>query len=180
MYDGGIHVAESSASPRYWPGGAEMIAFNSHGSHRMVMLQFQPLWDYVDEVREFCSRFVARGFGNDVAQQIGMIVYELVDNAVRYGDDKELVLRIERSEDSIVVCVANATTDERAARLRSVLGEMSNLPAAEAYTRALSRSTTLPDKESGLGLPRVRYEGQAELQLDTAPGRVSLMARLSA
>ena len=125
------------------------------------------------------SKYVTRTFGGDTGQKVGMIVYELVDNAVRYGDGGELVLRIERTESSIVVCVANATTDEKAARLRRVLREISNLPPAEAFAQALRRSVTLPPSESGLGLPRVRLEGDAELQLDTAPaGSVSWRAAL--
>jgi hypothetical protein len=144
----------------------------------MLMLQFKPLWDYIDEVRDFCSRFVTRGFGNDgIGQQIGMIVHELVENAIRYGDEQELVLRIERTSDAVVVCVANTTTDERAAQLKRVVKELLSMPPEEAYARALRRSMSLPSKESGLGLPRILHEGQAELQLDVAPGRVSLMAR---
>jgi hypothetical protein len=152
-----------------------------HGSHRLVMLQFKPLWDYIDEVRDFCSGFVRRSFGDDeVGQGVGMIVHELVENAIRYGDEKELMLRIERSDDSIVVCVANTTTNEGGLRLRQVMQELEDLSPSEAFARALRRSTSLPAKESGLGLPRILHEGKAELQVDIAPGRVSIMARRSA
>src|SRR3954462_43790 len=106
-------------------------------SHRLVMLQFEPLWDYIDDVRDFCSGFVRRSFGDDeVGQGVGMIVHELVENAIRYGDEKELTLRIERSDDAIVVCVANTATDSAGMRLRKVMQELEDLSPAEAFERA--------------------------------------------
>ncbi|HVU01618.1 MAG TPA: hypothetical protein VHE30_07700 [Polyangiaceae bacterium] len=146
--------------------------------NRMVMLQFKPLWGYIDDVRDFCAKFVSRGFGDGgVGEHVGMIVHELVENAIRHGDERELVLRIERTEDALVVCVANTTTDERAAELRRVVAELAKWSPEEGYQRALGRCTQLPKSSGGLGLPRIRYEGRAELQVDVAPGRVSLMAR---
>ena len=90
------------------------------------------------------------------------------------------MLRIERSDDAIVVCVANTTTEDGGTRLRQVMRELEDLSPAEAFERALRRTTSLPAKESGLGLPRILHEGKAELQVDIAPGRVSIMARRSA
>jgi hypothetical protein len=156
-----------------------LILESTHaGTDRLVHLRFKPLWLYVDAVREFCGFFARATFENEaVGQRVGLIVHELLENAVRYGDEKELEVRFERSNDAILISVVNTTTDERAGKLRALFEEMTTLTPVAAYNRALTRSASLPATESGLGLSRVRYEGQVELQLETSPGRVSITAR---
>ncbi len=146
--------------------------------HRLVQLRFKPIWLYLDTVREFCGFFARASFEDDrLGQRVAVIVHELVENAVRYGDDKELELRIERKDDSFVVCVVNTTSSERAEKLRHVLAELTSLAPGAAYERALRVAGSLPADQSGLGLARVRYEGAVELTLETSPGRVAITAR---
>ena len=145
---------------------------------RLVLLRFKPLWLYVDAVREFCGFFARASFTNEeLGQRVGLVVHELIENAVKYGDERELELRIERVPGEVLIRVANTTTDERAQKLRAIFDQLANVPPADAYTRALQRAATLPQHESGLGLPRIQYEGQVDLQLETAPGRVVITAR---
>lgn len=146
--------------------------------NRLVELRFKPLWLYVDEVREFCG-FFARATFEDAAigDRVGLVVHELIENAIRYGDDKELELRMERAEGHVVIQVANTTTDERAKRLSVVFAEMMAIPATDAYARALQSAASRPSIESGLGLPRIRCEGQVDLELQIEPGRVCITAR---
>lgn len=147
-------------------------------AHRLVELRFKPLWLYVDHVREFCGFFARATFDDEaLGQRVGLVVHELVENAIRYGDEKELELRIERSEGGVLVCVANTTSDESARRLQEAFDRMLELLPEVAYTRAMERAVMLPSTESGLGLPRVRYEGQVDLNLEVGPGRVCITAR---
>jgi hypothetical protein len=148
------------------------------GTDRLVQVRFKPLWLYVDAVREFCGFFARATFANDgLGQRVGLIVHELVENALRYGDEKELEVRLERRADEVVIRVANTTNDERARKLRGVFDALAKLSPAEGYTHALQHAASLPATESGLGLPRVRYEGRVDLDLDIAPGRVTITAR---
>jgi len=145
---------------------------------RLVQLRFKPLWLYVDAVREFCGFFARASFKDEeLGQRVGLVVHELIENAVKYGDEKELELRIERMPGSVVIRVSNTTTDDRAQKLREIFNQLANVAPVDAYTSALRRAATLPDTESGLGLPRIQYEGQVDLQLETAPGRVVITAR---
>jgi len=150
----------------------------TNGSHRLVQLRFKPLWLYIDAVREFCGFFARATFEDaELGQRVGLVVHELVENAVRYGDDQELELRVERSIAGIAVHVANTTSEARVARLKKVFDELMSLRPADAYKRALRNAALLPPSESGLGLPRIRYEGQVDLELDASPGRVAITAR---
>ncbi|HEX4340437.1 MAG TPA: hypothetical protein VH062_31225 [Polyangiaceae bacterium] len=151
---------------------------NETGPDRLVQLRFKPLWLYVDAVREFCGFFARATFEDEgLGQRVGLIVHELLENAVRYGDEKELEVRIEKTGGSIIISVENTTTDDKAVKLRAVFDELASQTPVAAYNRALAHAASLPATESGLGLPRVRYEGQVELELSTSPGRVSITAR---
>ncbi|HVU02464.1 MAG TPA: hypothetical protein VHE30_11960 [Polyangiaceae bacterium] len=146
--------------------------------NRLVHLRFRPLWLYLDQVRDFCGFFARASFDSDqLGERVGIIVHELVENAVRYGDDQELEVTLERRADEILVCVANTTTDERAGKLRALVAEMARQSPGEAYAAAMRLAATLPKTESGLGLPRIRYEGRVDLEVETTPGRVSVTAR---
>ncbi len=148
------------------------------GTARLVQLRFKPLWLYVDALRDFCGFFAKSSFEDErLGQRVGLVVHELVENAIRYGDEGELELRIERNGASVSVLVANTATDDRAARLREVFQNLTSQSPVDAYQTALQRAPRLPQTESGLGLPRVRYEGQVELSLDTTPGRVCIIAQ---
>jgi hypothetical protein len=145
---------------------------------RLVELRFKPLWLYVDEVREFCGFFARATFEDPmVGDRVGLVVHELIENAIRYGDEKELELRMERSEGVVVIRVANTTSDDRAQRLAAIFSEMMAMPAGDAYARAMQSAASRPSIESGLGLPRIRCEGQVDLELEVAPGRVCITAR---
>jgi hypothetical protein len=147
-------------------------------SHRLVELRFKPLWLYVDEVREFCGFFARATFEDaELGERVRLVVHELVENAIRYGDERELELRLERTEGAVVIRVANTTSDERASKLAARFSELMASSAADAYANALQSSVTRPAIESGLGLPRIRAEGQVDLELEMQPGRVCITAR---
>jgi hypothetical protein len=147
-------------------------------SRRLVQLRFKPLWLYVDAVREFCGFFARATFDDPiVGQRVGVIVHELIENAIRYGTDEELELRVEREEESMAITVANTTTNDQADRLRQVLTELNAVEPRDAYFRALSQAAHQPQGMSGLGLPRVRYEGAVSLELELQPRRVCMTAR---
>jgi hypothetical protein len=151
---------------------------NEARSDRLVQLRFKPLWLYVDAVREFCGFFARTTFDDEgLGQRVGLIVHELIENAVRYGDEQELEVRLERAKHEVIISVVNTTSDERATKLRRIFDDLAALPPATAYARALEHASSLPTTESGLGLPRIRYEGNVELALETSPGKVCITAR---
>lgn len=151
---------------------------NEARSDRLVQLRFKPLWLYVDAVREFCGFFARTTFDDEgLGQRVGLIVHELIENAVRYGDEQELEVRLERAKHEVIICVVNTTSEERSTKLRRIFEDLASLSPATAYARALQHASSLPKTESGLGLPRIRYEGNVELELETSPGRVCITAR---
>lgn len=166
-------------SPRSVRTGGNVTALaEGVSNNRLVELRFKPLWLYVDEVREFCGFFARASFEDAaVGERVGLVVHELVENAIRYGDEKELELRMERSDGLVVIRVANTTTEERAQKLAAIFEDMMSISAPDAYVRAMQSAAGRPSIESGLGLPRARWEGQVDLELQREPGRVCITAR---
>ncbi|HMI94142.1 MAG TPA: DUF6272 family protein [Polyangiales bacterium] len=151
---------------------------DSNSVDRMVQLRFRPLWLYVDEVRDFCGFFARATFAADtIGERVGLVVHELVENAIRYGDERDLELSLERSGDRISISVANTTSDDRAVGLRERLAELAAMSPEQAYTHAMEQSVMKPVTQSGLGLARIRYEGQCDIELQMSPGRVRVTAR---
>lgn len=145
---------------------------------RLVQLRFQPLWLYVDAVRDFCGFFARATFDDGaVGDRVGLVVHELVENAIRYGDDAELEVRVEHHGEAMSVAVTNTTTAQQAERLEAVFEQLATADAGEAYQKAVESSIRGPQETSGIGLPRVRFEGQVELSLCRSPGRVTIVAR---
>ncbi len=144
----------------------------------MVHLRFKPLWLYVDAVREFCSFFARATFDDrEVGQRVGLVVHELVENAIRYGNDAELELRVEHWESELGVVVANTTTEERADELGRIFRILHEMDPENAYVDAVKASASRPAGLSGIGLARVRHEGRVSLELAREPGRVTVTAR---
>jgi len=112
---------------------------------------------------------------DELGQRVGLVVHELLENAVRYGDEQELELRLEKREKEIVICVVNTTTDDRALRLRALVDELK--------ARRPPRPTREPCSTPWVALhgerprsARVRYVGQVELFL-TVTRQVTITAR---
>jgi signal transduction histidine kinase len=150
---------------------------NAGDAGRFVNLRFKPLNLYADAVREFCSSFARATFEEPgLGERVRLVVHELVENAIKYGDD-ELELRIECSDADVVIRVTNTASEARSKSLRQTFEALMRIPAHEAYAEALRAAASLPHTEAKVGLSRIRYEGQVDLHLDLSPGKVSVTAR---
>lgn len=156
-----------------------MMESETAPARRLVHLRLKPLWMYVDTVREFCDFFARASFEKEeVGQRVGLVVHELMENAIRYGsEDDDLDLSIERNEGVVVVRVANTASEASARGLQEVFAALHTLPPCDAYVYALQNVSQRAAHESGLGLARVRFEGQVDLGLQVSPGRVCITAR---
>jgi hypothetical protein len=144
----------------------------------IVQLRFQPMWLYVDALREFCGFFARATFDDKaVGQRVGLVVHELIENAIKYGDEIELELRVEKYDSALAVIVSNTVSDEAAERLSKRFDELEGSDPATAYLDAVRDAVLKPSGVSGLGLTRIRHEGKVRLSLERQPGRVSVTAR---
>ncbi len=142
-----------------------------------------PQWTRIDQVRQAVGHAIAAAIGDrDLRDALAMVSAELLENAFKYGHPEKPDVRITvaTQDDRLVVTVINAV--ERTAPHARTLAERIawvnefDDPLA-AYRAALERIFAGGPGASGLGLPRIRYEGGCALECDTSTaGMVTVRA----
>jgi two-component sensor histidine kinase len=121
---------------------------------------------------------------DDVAYRLGMAAHELIENAAKYASDHRAQLRIERmgegdEEQSVALSIKNTTDAVHAQRLATQLEEMQACPDAGEYYRTLMRRAAKQrGRAGGLGLARIRAEGQMTVTFAREGADVCVRAEL--
>lgn len=141
---------------------------------RSMKLVVKPNWEEIEEVRNSSSEFFrSHGFSGDAVNALTMVISELIENGIKYGNFKvpenKVILTIHIGSRVVTVEVVNPvdeTAHDHLKRLdRTIQWIRGYQDPFQAYTeriRAVSKRP-LRDKESGLGLVRIAYEGKSIL-----------------
>ena len=128
-------------------------------------------------------RFVEESFENligdpDAVHRVSLAVHELLENAAKYsvGEQAGLTVRFEADGPSASIKLTNETTPEHIARLRACVGEIQAAAEPFAHYQKLMRKMVGADQESGLGLARIRAEGDLNLSLEIDGSMVTIVA----
>jgi anti-sigma regulatory factor (Ser/Thr protein kinase) len=134
---------------------------------------------FVDDLRRFTEQLVgAARVGDDRGGQLALAVHELVENAIRHGGRRpiELEVAVAPERDEVTIEVRNACGRAQYDALRARLDRLEADPdALHAYVETI-RSTPHTVR-GGLGLPRVRFEAELELDARHDGERVTITAR---
>ncbi len=117
----------------------------------------------------------------DLVQRLTVIIHECVENAVKYAkpdSTSDLVLRIQRDREQIVVSVCSHPDPAHLPSLRAELARIGSVEPRRAFADAIARAAAEPHAAARLGLARIRHEGRAELSLEEHEGgTICLTAR---
>lgn len=145
-----------------------------------LAIRMRPPWRFIDEIRRFVESFCAcaPGCPEHREAQLAVAVHELVQNAVpRAGQgDVELLLDVDPNLDRVIVEVTNPCTDAEYEELRRRVERMNAQPDALVHYVETMRSAP-SHVRGGLGLARIRYEGQLEISLRRDAGKVTVVAQ---
>jgi two-component sensor histidine kinase len=121
----------------------------------------------------------AHGFSDDTVQSLGMVASELCENAIKYGafPDRnsrqiEVLVRPGKSLSRVLVRVTGPVqigNNPHFRRFKETLDWLQDHEnPMEAYLERMQLAawTRASDEESGLGLPRIAYEGQSLLSYE--------------
>jgi hypothetical protein len=145
-------------------------------------LSIDPNPRFVSVVRRFVEATFDRLLGDpDVVFRAAMTAHELMENAAKYSLGSKALLRVscqrEGSEAVVSIYLANETTVDHIDRLRERIVALTSAPDPFAYYQRLMRQTARSTSdESGLGLARIRAEGEMSLVLDVRGTTVGLHA----
>lgn len=137
-----------------------------------------PDWDHIEEASEAAVEFLEKqDLSDDAVSTINMILCELVENALKYGrfsERREVEMTVELSGGAVTVTVVSPVREESLVHLKrldqTVQWIRGHQDPFEAYIERLKEISKKPltDEESGLGLARIAYEGQAILDFVVA------------
>ncbi len=143
-------------------------------------VSFRPNFRLVSTVRKFTEEFYQRMLDDhDASERVALATHELLENAIAYASDDETGVRVELSDDVLVVKTWNRTSPERLAILRGMIDEMNRAEDPNAYYQALMNKTAYRQDGSGLGLARVRVEADMAISYEVTTDMVCVAARTS-
>ena len=152
------------------------------GSTLRLGLQIQPRSRMVSIVRRFVEESFAKLVGDSEAVfRVSLAVHELLENAAKYavGDKTGLSVHFESNGAAARIRLTNQTTPEHIARLRACIDEIQGSAEPFVLYQTLMRRTFGVQDESGLGLARIRAEGELDLSLEIEGSMVTITASCS-
>jgi hypothetical protein len=137
-------------------------------------LTISPEWDEIETVRNKCSEFLLEnGLSETVIHAGAMVVSELLENSIKYGDfsnkKSDVGVIISISSHTITIEVSNPVNEVAYGYLdtldKTIQWIRGFQDPFQAYIDMLKEVSRRPmsDDNSGLGLVRVAYEGDAIL-----------------
>jgi two-component sensor histidine kinase len=142
-------------------------------------LQIQPQPRMASIVRRFVEEsFEGLAGDPDTMFRVSLAVHELLENAAKYsvGDKTGLSVYFESAGHAASVTLTNRTTPEHIERLRACIKEIQDSPEPFLLYQTLMRRTFGVQEESGLGLARIRAEGELDLSLEIEGSTVTIVA----
>jgi two-component sensor histidine kinase len=132
-----------------------------------IRFDSRPLMASITSTRRFIYETYEPQVGPDASSRLAMVVHELMENLAKYADEGPVQLDVEflptQAEGKIRVSAKNHALPSRLAELKQVLDELSsNLDPHEMYLHFMNKAVERSEG-SGLGLARIRVEGEMEI-----------------
>lgn len=143
----------------------DLINYNSDSSEYLDMT-FGPKWDYVSLTKAYIENFLLINLVDKAfISKIAMTASELLENSVKFSTRKGIRFKIKENKNdrTIEVIVYNYAEKEQAIELLKLLEEIEKRDPLKFYIQKMKESVDLVEGESGLGLPRISYEGGAKI-----------------
>ena len=141
---------------------------------KSIEFTVKPEWDEIEEIRNDSAEFLqAHELSDDTIHSLSMIISELIENGIKYGNFKmvenrvSVIINIDRNTVTIeVLNPVDEDADKHLSRLdRTIQWIRGYQDPFEAYIERIKEVSKKPlkDAESGIGLVRIAYEGKALL-----------------
>ena len=142
-------------------------------------LKIQPHPRMVSIIRRFVEESFEKLVGDPEAVfRVSLAVHELLENAAKYsvGDEAGLHVQFASDGNSARIELTNTTTPEHIGRLKACVEEIQQSTKPFELYQTLMRRTYGIQDESGLGLARIRAEGELDLSIKIQGREVTIIA----
>jgi len=130
-------------------------------------------WEFIAIFRRFVSGLVYELFKNeDRAKKIELAIHELIENSMRYSPEgSDIHVNAKEKKNCIIFQIRNFPLEKKRGDvfeyLKKELGELNKMDPKEAYLQKLAATQEDINAELHLGLARIRYETNADLEIET-------------
>jgi hypothetical protein len=122
-------------------------------------------WDYIPITRTYIENFLKCNYiKNDTIAKIIIATSELLENAFKYSNKEGIRTKIQKRKDekTIELVVYNYAEKNSAENLVKYVYEIDKVDnPLQFYLRKMKDA--VKHKHNGLGLPRIKYEGKADI-----------------
>jgi anti-sigma regulatory factor (Ser/Thr protein kinase) len=156
----------------------DTVTKNSIEQRDTFALKFDIDWEYVDVIRSFVNSFLQKALiDNARSDKVAMAVSELLENAVKYGDQEKnkrlnnIHIQLDTFKDNkmVVFFIENTSKPENIEVLKEQLKIVNKGNPKEMFVSKIKQSLLSEDK-SQLGLARIRYEAGGKIFLEIKKG----------
>ena len=172
-------MAEGSYSLKLPPKGRRLEALGDRPA--FFSMGFAPTLEIVSVVRRFVESFYAELIDDPtLSGRIAVTSHELMENAVRYCSGEEATIRVSlgRLGDGFMSSIRtrNVAKKDDIERVRGLLERVTSAPEADALYQEMLIESAQRELGSGLGLARVRAEGEMKLEFETWDNTIEVVA----
>lgn len=136
-------------------------------------ITFGPIWSYIPLTRNYIENFLMINLEEQLGiNKIVMTASELLENAVKYSSEDGIRVKITKhiDKDMVDLVVLNALIKTDYEKLKVKVEEANNAEnTLEYYVNKMKESYARNDGKAGLGIPRIRHEAEAKLNLTYFP-----------
>lgn len=147
---------------------------------------FKPNVELVSVVRKFVSEFYERVAPDaETVSRIALATHELLENAVKYSQTHETVLRVEVVPEvlppAVLVRTWNHADPQHLDKLRRTVTALNEAGDPTTHYLNMMRESSKRTEGSELGLARISAEAEMAISMQEAPGnRVGITASTEA
>jgi hypothetical protein len=145
-------------------------------------MTFRPSVELVSTVRRFVCDFYGSALHDaDATWRVALATHELLENAVKYSTDgvTSLSISLDPGEAASVISIrlANRANAENIATLTAIFEEMRTFCDPFDHYQAVIAKSAKRKEGSGLGLVRVRAEGEMTMSHTIEDDQVTILAQ---
>lgn len=155
-----------------------------------IEFNLKPDWDEIERIRNESAGFLqAHNLNDDTIHSLSMIISELIENGIKYGQYKmvenRVMVRIGIERNAVTIEVVNPVGENAVKHLskldKTIQWIRGYQDPFEPYIERLKEVSKKPltDTESGLGLVRIAYEGKAQLDFFVSENHILNVSAVS-